>query len=548
MINKINTNSVNSGNKPYKSQPQFKGAIDGAIGGAILSGLQMCEQVPMINVAVLDLSTAIVPRTVVEGQTNPYAGFEAFRRESSGLIINCMIPGLIVAGIAKTIQSGIMGGKTQLGDCLANEDTIKLVTKYWDEASKIEGLDDRAKVKHTITSILKDTKGVDGHKTVDFNAEGMDFEASVETLTNKALGQEISKKDLNAAYQGIAKQTHATENIKIGKEATEYFSQNLESVLKNSTGILRDLVSGTGKGMTVETFAEKATKLVNAKSLLGMGVIIPLALSAQPINRWITAKSAGKKGAPIYKDFSETQSKDLSGKEKAALFRQKLISVASIAGVAFLSMGCKLPKMKVLQFSSLFPTMDQARIISTATFASRMMASEDKNDLREATFRDIATFSSFYFLGDYVAKGLASLIEKTTNGKYSLINVKTPIKDKANFLDKLWHWTKDTALKSSDEVYGIVKEGATPEAIEAATKKAQQMRSLCQLGNIVFSLAALGIIIPKMYRGKTSREREKELKQMGVDQKTIDKYYPHFMMNNAENKKAVFNEFFTANK
>ena len=42
-------------------------------------------------------------------------------------------------------------------------------------------------------------------------------------------------------------------------------------------------------------------------------------------------------------------------------------------GTALLSM-MKKPSMNMLEFKGMFPTMDQARIISTATFASRMSA------------------------------------------------------------------------------------------------------------------------------------------------------------------------------
>lgn len=503
MIEKININSVNTNNKPIKKQPQFKGAAD-----LILGGIQMCESNPMVNVAVLDLSTAIIPRTVVEGQTNIFAGMEAFRREASGLIINCMIPGLIVAGIAKGIQGLIMGNKTQMGSCLANEDTINLVKKYWTEINKNpEYKTPEQRVHKTFENILHDTKGIDGEKTVDFADYMPHFETTIKKYTKSVIDGNVSAKELKEAYQEIAKQTFATENIMIGKDAKGYFSQNLKAVLDNTAGILKDLTKG--KNINVESFARKAIKLLNTKSLLGMAVILPIAVSAQPINRWITAKTSGKKGAPIYKDFSQTKCKELSKKDKAALFRQKLISVGSMIGVAILSMGFKLPNMKVLQFSGLFPTMDQARIISTATFASRMMASEDKNDLREATFRDIATFSSFYFLGDYVAKGVASLIQKH-NPKYTLINVKKPLKPNANIIDKIIHWTKDTALKSSDEVHAIAKD-SSPKAAEAAIKSAKNMRAACQLANIAFSLISLGIVIPKLYRHKTEKEHKKEL-------------------------------------
>lgn len=94
-----------------------------------------------------------------------------------------------------------------------------------------------------------------------------------------------------------------------------------------------------------------------------------------------------------------------------------------MAGVAGLSMLMDRPSLKMFQFKNIFPTMDQARIISAATFSSRIAASEDSNELKENTIRDIATFSSFYFLGDYAAKGIATLLEYLNKDKgVQLIN------------------------------------------------------------------------------------------------------------------------------
>lgn len=537
MINRINTNSVNSSITNKKNQPQFTG-WDGVLTAAT-SAIQLCEVNPMVNVSVLDLSTAIIPRTIVESETNPYAGFEAFRRESSGLVINCLIPGFIVAGIAKIIGSSAMGGKTGMSNCWADKSTIDMVTKYWNATKG----DNKKRVEDTIRNILNDTKGIDGKEEKAF--AGMDFENSIKTIS-KSVFETVKKDDFKDAYMAIVKKTNAAENIKIYSpkelenagtdklkiaEVDKYFSQSLKDVIDNTPKILKELIAG--KTPNVEEFAKRAKSLVTAKSLLGLGVIIPLALSAQPINRWITEKTSGKKGAPIYKDFSQSQNKELSSQEKIALNSQKLISVSAMIGVAALSIMKKPSEMlkSLAQFKGIFPSMDQARLISTATFASRMMASEDKNDLREATVRDIATFSAFYFLGDYVAKGIASAIQKF--GKIELINVKKALKPDANLLDKIKHWTKDTALKSSDELIGNVK--------------GQQMRAVCQIGNIAFSLVALGLLIPKINRKKTDQEREKELKAMGVDKNTIDKYYPSFEMNMNENSpKNVYNAFFTS--
>ncbi|MEI8129071.1 MAG: hypothetical protein WCG95_05585 [bacterium] len=535
MIERININSVNIDKNRAKSQPRFTGLVEGAT-----SLIQMCEQNPMINVTVLDLATAIVPRSLFEGQTNPYAGFEAFRRESSGLIVNCLIPSAIVWVIAKALEKPIMGHETKMSDCWANEDTINLVTKYWQNASE-NAFDEngkaifvadknRAKVYNTGKNILKDIEGKDGTKIIKFKEFG--FDDSLKTITENTF-KEQSAKSLKAAYEGIVSQTHVAENIMIKGHGPEFFSQNLESIVQNMPKILKELVGGNAP--SVETFAKQAKKLLFTKSLLGLGVIIPLAVSMQPINRWITAKTSGKKGAPIYRDFAQAENKELSPKEKSALFQQKLISVSAMVGVALLSI-MKKPNFQMLknisQFKGAFPSMDQARVISTATFASRMMASEDKNDLREATVRDIATFSAFYFLGDYVAKGIATAIQKFKG--IELINVlKEPDKN-ANLLKKFGHWAKHTALKSSDEIVG---------------ESAKKMRSLCQLGNIGFSLLALGLLIPMINRKQTDKAREAELKDMGVDQQTISKYYPPFTMNiTASNNHNVYNAFFTANK
>ena len=171
-------------------------------------------------------------------------------------------------------------------------------------------------------------------------------------------------------------------------------------------------------------------------------------------------------------------------------------------GVTGLSMFMDRPVWKnILQFKGLFPTMDQARIISTATFASRMGAAEDRNELREATVRDIATFASFYFLGDYVAKGIATFLEKKNDGVHLINRLKENGKD-ANALQKLWNWAKHTSLKSSDEL---------------VTAKDKRLRTICQIGNIAFSLLSLGVFIPIYTRSKTNKKHAEELAKLNAD-------------------------------
>lgn len=81
MINKVELGSVNINKitpKYYVSKTQnvelsFGGAGDSALkrmaqkaGKLTLKGVQKCEESPMINVAVLDMLTAILPRTFLK--------------------------------------------------------------------------------------------------------------------------------------------------------------------------------------------------------------------------------------------------------------------------------------------------------------------------------------------------------------------------------------------------------------------------------------------------------------------------------------------------
>lgn len=547
MIEKIKINSVNTSSKSQpQKQPQFKGRIV----DAFVSGIQQCEKNPMINVSVLDVTTAIGPRSVYDGvMTNIYAGLETLRRESSGLIVNCLIPSVVVLGIGKSFAKPIMGRDTKMGSCWANEETIKTISKYWEKAGKEISLSslkpgtpeyDNAvdkKLEHTIRNLLSDIHGADGDKLKAFKdfEKHEKFEESVKALI-KSVKDNDTKAGSESAYNTLVKITNASEHIKIGGKDEEYFSQTLGSIFRDTPKVLKEFVENKIHDTNaIETFVQKSKKLITTKSLLGLGIIIPLAISMQPINRWITKKSSGKDGAPIYKDFAESQTKELTSKEKKELFGQKLISVGAMLGVSLLSV-MKKPNMAMLkeitQFKGIFPTMDQARLISTATFASRMMASQDKNDLRESTVRDIATFSFLYFLGDYVAKGIATAIEKR-NPEMKLINVLKPKKKDANIIEKFGHWVKNTAIKSSDELMH--------------NTKAMNARTWCQIGNIAFSLVALSVPII-IGRNKTNKQREKELKQMGVDKSIINKYYPHFMKNNASSnlKGNVYEAFFTS--
>lgn len=537
MINKVELGSVKNNRTPkYVSQKNKGQTSFTGLGSLALKGIQKCEESPMINVAVLDLSTAILPRTYFETfigskkkdengnetrerKLNIMGGFEAFRREGSGLLINCMIPSFIVMGAAKLLNRPIMGAfnKSNLTRSWANGDTINCVSKYYKNA---QGSSKEDRVFSTLKSMFDDIEGVDGDigkgglkKFKEIFANDEEYTNHLRKMAKNIVSEKPEKGYTTEMYKYLVRKSGIAENIKFSKDSG-FFSSSLGhlcdsvgDVLHGASkeGILTPNANITANEGNFVKYLSKAKHLVNAKSIAGLGMIIPLAVAAQPINRWITHKLSGKKGAPIYNDDKE---RILTPEEKKQLTARKFIDVPLMWGVAALSMLMDRPSLKMFQFKNIFPTMDQARIISAATFSSRLAAAEDKNELHENTIRDIATFSSFYFLGDYAAKGIATFLEKHNKDGIKLINRLKDANPNDNIMKKFWNWAKHTKMKSTDELSAISN--------EALRTKAKNLRAICQAGNLAFSLLSLGIFIPLYTRTQTNK-KEKMQKEQAIN-------------------------------
>lgn len=536
MLNKVELGSVNNKRiAPYNKVGMTKRDNQSftGLGNLALRGIQKCEESPMVNVAVLDLSTAIIPRTFFETfigskkkdengnetserKLNFIGGFEALRREGSGLVINCIIPSFIVMGVAKLLNRPVMGSfkASNLTKSWANGDTINQVQTYF---AKAKGTSKEDRIYSTLKTMFTDIEGVDGDigkgglkKFSEIFENDKEFNSHLRKMAQNIVSDKPEKGYATKIYNYMVSKSGIAENIKFSGDkgffssTLSHLCQSAEDVLHGACkeGLIKDLPNGVEHATTNETeelakYFSKAKKLVNAKSLAGLGIIIPLAIAAQPINRWITHKMSGKKGAPIYNDDKE---RVLTPDEKKKLTAQKFLAVPLMWAVTGLSMLMDKPSLKMFQFKNIFPTMDQARVISAATFSSRLAAAEDSNELKENTIRDIATFSSFYFLGDYAAKAIATTLEKHNKDGIKLINRLKDADPNDNIIKKFWNWAKHTKMKSTDELGAI--------ADEAMRTKAKNLRAWCQLGNLAFSLLSLGIFIPLYTRTQTNKKEK----------------------------------------
>lgn len=516
MIQKVsledNTGRINSTiscnqSEGKQQKPTFKGA-----GAIVLSGIQACERMPMVNVAVIDMLSAILPRTVVESLTNWFAGFEAFRRESSGLIVNCMIPSVITWLIARCLNPAFMPTGVSMSKCWADSDVINKAASEYTKSTSAD------KIEESLGKILGEIEGFEGKNSVRFDTalgekKVSEYAKQLAEISKADISTNEMNKQVKAVVQKIVDETKVSENITVDSMKVS----NVKSLLTDTVKFYREFQKA-GEKVGIKEFASKCKKMVKTKSLMGLAVVLPLAASMQYINRWITKKVSGTKGAPIYDDFGKSKHNiEENPKSKEGLLKQKLISMSSMIGVGILSM-MKMPSMKMLEFKGMFPTMDQARFISTTTFASRMAAAEDKNELAESTIRDIATFCGLYFFGDYAAKGMATLLEKKTG--VSLLNETKQLSKDAGIFKRFMHWVKDINIKSSEEVVSKTQQalkGAKPTAeqakiIEKELAHAKNLRAGCQLANLGVSLLLLGLIIPIFTRRNTKKKHEAAIK------------------------------------
>lgn len=529
MINKVSLNKQevykkdqkkSSYNTVSQTHPSFKGPVEIAT-----SVLQYCNTNPMAGVSLIDMATAIVPRTVVDAKTNGFAAAETFRRESSGLVVNCLIPGFVVLGVAKLMEAFNKNSDFKgLSRMWANQDSLMEMFKHYVKSDKsAEGfVDTLLSDAHVLNS--KGAKQTNNASWIRLNPELLKDEI---TEYKRVIAQNVKdKKVVDAARQGlynkILKVTGGAEHIKIHGKV---YHDNITTMLRDGIDVGQKFVElkDTSK---IKDFIRKSTKFVNKKSLIGLAIVIPLAASMQSINRWITQKSSGTEGAPIYKNFGKgKQKEEMTTAQKSAFVTKKLGAAALMVGVAILSM-MKKPSLKMLQFTKNMPTMDQCRWIATATFASRMLVAADENELKEVTWRDIATFSSLYFLGDYVSKFVGTIMQKVKG--VPLLNYMKERPDTKNPLKKFVYWVKDTKLKSFDEANAIK---AAESAINGT--KAKGLRAICEVSSLGFSMLLLGILVPWYVRKETERKEQMKLKERLKDLIS----YPSLNLKSTSNKK-----------
>lgn len=538
-------NQINLQNKKNAKPKNFKGAgIDTAF-NLLDKGFSILDKNAMIQVSFVDTVSTNIPRTLVDLKTGLAAAFETCRREFSGLFVNCLMPGLVVKGIADILPKSKELKGTDAPHSWANGDSIGKLKEVYKQAQDSGAADTtREYVERAVGSL----EGLDGRNWIKYSDKASEpaYQKAIDNITKAVSKKPKERKVLlqkaQAQLAGLTKaesilrfdglpQANLEETLRDVADLGSKFNTVKNRTVNTNAAIAESLQANSKLSGAIDNYASSLKSFVNKKSLIGMGIVVAIAVSIQTINRAITRKQFKAEGAPIYKDFGKkdtTQKMDENQKKK--FFGKKLLSAAGMYGIAALSM-MKKPSLGMFQFSGIFPTMDQCRWIAASTFASRMMGAEDENELRETTVRDIASFSGLYFLGDYVKKGAASAIEalsKTKKGakilgeNVVLLNRKKEavkpvlsagasmgkkVSAQAQYrLKQLGNWIKNTELKT---------------AMEVSDTKVRNLRNICRVADIAFSVVMLGILLPKYNRSVTEKKVAAAKKQEEMQKRAM---------------------------
>lgn len=506
-------------NKKQQQHPSFKGPLD----GVITQALTTIETNEMVDAALVDVFSMVIPRTYVDTkERNKYAGAETLFRELTGTVIVCLSSGWLAKGISH-LYNKFVEPETKINpNSWVGNDSLNVLKTSWDKSNN--------NVEKYVSTILSNSSGRDGREISRWeninweNVEWFDdkkwgkinwkdskFNNIQHSLKNaeqitKTLSQIIEDKniDKNDAKNILDIIDHRITNaLKVGSSVNVKLDDKttLNSSVKNIIRDVYDLGKNvfTNKEINIESALLKLQKMNKAKTFGALAIASILGLTNQYINRQITKKRTGTDkfvGDVDYQSAQQTliNAKPQETKNESKLLGLKLLASAGIILLAKKVMGIKNFKdfTDKLEFTGPITSGNAIKTVYTATLVGRFLASKNETELRESATRDYLAFLNWLVFGGFVAKGVGQLLF----GKNldSLFNINGDIKGVKN-------WLNNFSRKSHTEIAAKGAEFA---------KKNIWKANVIQASGLVYSTVALGILIPLLNIAITKSKHKKE--------------------------------------
>lgn len=505
-------------NNNIQKQPQFKGIAD--------TGLRFLATNQGVGANLTDLGFMVIPRVTTDAKRGPAACVETARREASGTANHSLVG---VYGMAGGLGAAALMGMKRNFDVKANKmfaapETLNILAE--NKANQVKNNSSQAEY-------LKETlRNIKAFNPTAANADKDGFvklsEETVEEIAN-LLDKEINKGSFKNWEKKDSVNSLETAMNKIiadtGAES-KYILESADAKIKSETSLktlLKDIYQlsesfnkekvktvfeeqvRNGKGIKDNAFIQKLTNFSKIRSLAGFAVATGVGMSIQPMNIYLTKKKTGSDGFVGV----EGRSKDNSTQFKL----MKGTAGAGFLGLTLATLGTVNPSklMSKIAFKGFWPTIPQLKGIYGLTIISRLLATRDKDELRESLTKDTLGFLSWLVLGDIVNKMTAESLDKTVMNR---------TKDVANkgYFGRIFN----SSLKTRDEVLvetlskngiatvkenGVAKtfkemlkdlNGINNEQVKKLAKKKLGTLNKAQAAGYLFSGLVLGLGIPNL--------------------------------------------------
>lgn len=517
-VQKIQQNNI------QQKQPQFKGIVD--------TGLRFLATNQGVGANLTDLGFMVIPRVSTDAKRGPAACVETARREASGTTNHSAV-GLygMAGGLAAALLLGMKKNfQVDANEIFAAPETLNILA---------ENKTRQVKNNTTQADYLRDTlKNIKAFNPSAANADKDGYvklsEETVEDLV-QLLDKSINKGDFKEWEKGGSENSlHTAVNKIIADTGAEskYILESAEAVEKdaekltsetNLKTLLEDIYRLSdsfnkkqvteafktqvrdGKSIKDNAFVKKFTRFSKIRSAAGFGIATAVGMSIQPMNIYLTKKRTGSDGFVGVEGRSKdnsTQFKLLKGLASASFLGLTLTSLETASVKGF---------MEKMAFKGFWPTIPQLKGIYGLTIISRLLATRDKDELRESLTKDFLGFLSWLVLGDIVNKMAANALDK------SVMNRTKDVENK-NYFSKIFN----SSLKTRDEVLvetlskngvstvkenGIAKtfkemlkdlDGIKNEQVKKLAKKRLRTLNMAQGAGYLFSGLVLGFGIPNL--------------------------------------------------
>ncbi|MCM1002971.1 MAG: hypothetical protein NC408_01370 [Candidatus Gastranaerophilales bacterium] len=511
-------------NNMQQKQPQFKGIAD--------TGLRFLATNQGVGANLTDLGFMVIPRVTTDAKRGPAACVETARREASGTANHSLVGVYgMTGGLAAAALMGMNKNfKVNANKIFAAPETLNILAE--NKARQVKN-------NTTQADYLRETlKNVKAFNPSAANADKDGYvklsEETVEELV-KLLDKAVTESDfdkwkkkdsvnsLNTAMNKIIADTGAeSKYILESAEAVEGNAKKLtsetslktllEDIYKLSDSFNKENVQNAfkeqvrnGNAIKDNAFIKKLTRFSKIRSLAGFGIATGVGMSIQPMNIYLTKKKTGSDGFVGV----EGRSKDNSTQFKL----MKGAAGAGFLGLTLATLGTANPAelMKKIAFKGFWPTIPQLKGIYGLTIISRLLATRDKDELRESLTKDTLGFLSWLVLGDIVNRVAANSLDK------SVMNRTKDVEGKG-----YWGRLFNSSLKTRDEVLvetlskngiatvkenGVAKtfkemlkdlDGIKDAQVKKLAKKKLGTLNKAQAAGYLFSGIVLGLGIPNL--------------------------------------------------